>query len=114
MNLHKIWLIAKREYTYNFRRRSFLFTAFGIPLFTIVAMVIVFGLVDKTMSDVSSYKRVGIVDKAGVFVDSNGKSVAALPTPFEVIQSEAVGAEGVTNNTLDGYFVLAPDFMQSG
>ena len=28
----KVWLVLRREYAYNFRRPSFLFTAFGVPL----------------------------------------------------------------------------------
>jgi ABC-2 type transport system permease protein len=114
MDLHKIWLIAKREYLYNFRRRSFLFTAFGVPLITIGAMALVFGLVDRTMGDVSSYKRVGVVDKGRVFVAADGTNLAPLPAPFEIVASEEESTAGIKDSTLDGLYVLPVDFLQTG
>ena len=40
MNFRKIWLIARREYMYNFRRRSYLFTAFVLPIITVGLFVL--------------------------------------------------------------------------
>ncbi|MEP7284788.1 MAG: ABC transporter permease [Chloroflexota bacterium] len=113
MNLHKIWLIARYEYIHNFRRRTFLFTAVGVPLFTIVIMLVVFGLVQQSLTDTSNYKHIGIVDKAGVLVDSAGKPLVKLPEPFEMVTSPEAAA-AVASKSLDGYYIIPADFMSSG
>src|SRR5438094_9524861 len=74
MNLRKIWLIARREYLYNFRRRSFLFTAFVLPLIMVVVMSLIFGFFEQNLEDVSAYKLIGIVDKARVVADQSGQA----------------------------------------
>lgn len=88
MNLRKIWLIARREYLFNFRRRSYLFTAFALPLIIVVVMVLVIGLLTETMESTSSFKAVGIVDKAGVLSDSAGVPTVKLPELFRLESSE--------------------------
>src|SRR5688500_3743596 len=91
VNLHKIWLIARREYLLNFRRRSFLFTVFGVPAITIGATLIVMALVAQQITDTSAYKRVGVVDEAGIFANAENLENAAnstqLEKPFEIIAS---------------------------
>src|SRR5689334_6856532 len=114
MNLRKIWLIAKREYTFNFRRRSFLFAAFGVPLITIVMIGVVLTLVQQAAEDISGYKHVGIVDQDGVLVDSSGASTIKLTAPFEIVASQEAAQAAVEKNALDGYFVIPKGFRQSG
>ncbi len=113
MNLQKIWLIAKREYTYNFRRRSFLFTAFGIPLFTIGIMVIVMGAVTNSIEDIGRYKQVGVVDQANILVDQANKPVIDFPKPFVLMTSTQEADTALQAKTIDGYYVVPPDFMSN-
>ncbi|MFN8419190.1 MAG: hypothetical protein U0528_08115 [Anaerolineae bacterium] len=108
MNIRKILLIAKREYWFNFRRRSFLFTAFVIPLITFGGLFVVFNLLNQTLEDISSYKNIGIVDQASVF-DST-----TLPAPFKLIASEDQAAVDLQSKALDGYYVLGSDFLSTG
>lgn len=116
MNPRKMWLIARREYITNFRRRSFLFAVFGVPILITAITVIVGTLVRQSLEDISAFKRVGIVDKANVFVDANGTLIAGvkLAQPFEIVSSEEQAAEGVQRGTLDGYYVLPANFFANG
>jgi ABC-2 type transport system permease protein len=114
MHLNKIFLIAKREYWVNFRRRSFLFTAFVMPLITFGALALVFSLLNQTLEDVSSFKKVGIVDQAGIFTAPDGKLVITLPDPFVMIESEAQAAADLQSKALDAYYVVPADFMRAG
>ncbi|MBE7512372.1 MAG: hypothetical protein HS103_06105 [Anaerolineales bacterium] len=67
MNLIKLIRIARREYLTNFRRRSFLFTMFGLPIF-LVAIFLIIGVVTTSAIDsIDGFKRIGVVDQAGVF-----------------------------------------------
>jgi ABC-type Na+ efflux pump permease subunit len=89
VNLHKIWLIAKREYQVNFRRKSFLFTAFGMPILLVVIWAVVFGLIAQAIDDTSGFNRVGVVDEAAVITDTDGNLIIELPAPFELFASAA-------------------------
>lgn len=114
MNLRKIWLIARREYLFNFRRRSYLFTAFALPLIIVVVMVLVIGLLTETMESTSSFKAVGIVDKAGVLSDSAGVPTVKLPQLFRLEASEEQASADLQSHAIDGYYVLPADYLRSG
>ncbi len=114
MNLRKIWLIARREYLFNFRRRSYLFTAFALPLIIVVVMVLVIGLLTETMESTSSFKAVGIVDKAGVLSDSAGVPTVKLPELFRLESSEEQASADLQSHAIDGYYVLPADYLRSG
>ncbi len=114
MNPRKIWLIARREFTYNFRRRSFLFTAFVLPLISIAGIGIVMSLLTSVLEDTSAFKNIGIIDKAGVFTDSTGKVMVNPPAPFRLIPTEIQADANLKSSAIDGYYVLPPDFLRTG
>lgn len=105
MSLRKLWLIAKREYLVNFRRKSFLFTAFGMPIFMVVVWAIVFGLMSRVMDDTSGYTRVGVVDQAGIFANYT------LNAPFERMDSPETAASALEAQQIDGYYVIPSNFL---
>ncbi len=113
MNLRKIWLIARREYLFNFRRRSFLFTAFGLPLIFAAGMVLVSTVFAQSLQDTSAFKSVGIVDHAGIFTNPSAATIK-LPSKFQLIDSEAQAKADLKNNTIDGYYVIPADFLATG
>ena len=114
MNLRKIWLIARREYLYNFRRRSFLFTAFIMPLVSIGITVFVISVVAQSQEDISAYKHVGIVDKANVFVDESGNPVIKLPAPFQLMPSDQAATTALKSKAIDAYYGIPVDFLHGG
>lgn len=114
MNFRKIWLIARREYLTNFRRRSYLFTAFGVPLLTIIILAVVFGLIQSAVEDISGFKAIGIVDNAGIFTDPAGAPRIGLTKPFVLVASEEQARADLQALKLDGYYVLPADFITSG
>ncbi len=113
MNPKKIWLIAKREYWVNFRRRTFLFTAFGLPIVLGVVMAVVFGLVQSSVDDISGYKSVGLVDQSGLLA-SEGKPLVKLTKPFVIISSAGEGADLLKAKKIDGYYIIPTSFLQDG
>ncbi len=114
MNLRKIWLIARREYIFNFRRRMYLFTAFGVPVISIGAMVLVMSVFTQSLEDTSSFKVVGIVDQAGVLADKTGAPTVTLPGLFQLIPSEEQAQARLKDGSLDGYYVIPADFVSTG
>jgi ABC-2 type transport system permease protein len=107
VNPRKLWLIAKREYLVNFRRKSFLFTAFGMPIFIVVMWVVVFGLVMRVIDDTSGYTRVGVVDQAGIFASQTPEQ------PFELMESPEVAARALENKEIVGYYVIPTGFLST-
>lgn len=114
MNLRKIWLIAKREFLYNLRRRSFLFTAILMPLISIGGMMLVISLINQSIDDISVYKRVGIVDQAHVFTDQNGTASSTLEEPFFLITDQQNAEQQLRERQIQGYYVIPVDYMQTG
>lgn len=114
MNLKKIWLIAKREFLTNFRRRSFLLMAFGMPILIGVIMVVVFTLVQQNLEDTSGYKAVGIVDQARVLIKEDGSPVFRLPAPFKIIDTPEQAAQQLRDKTIDGYYIIPSNFTSRG
>ena len=69
MSWHKVLLVLRREYLHNFRRPSFLLTAFGIPILSIVAMFAVVQFTVNQETNLDNYQTVGYIDQAGIITD---------------------------------------------
>src|SRR6185295_1248166 len=92
VNLRKVWLIARRDFLFNFKRRSYLFTAFLLPILITVVMGFIFGILQGTLEDVGNFKHIGIVDKSGLILDKSGVPLLAPESPFEIVASEEKAA----------------------
>jgi ABC-2 type transport system permease protein len=134
MSWQKIWLVLRREYRVNFRRPSFLFTAFGVPAISLAAMFLIFQFTLNRETNLDSYRRVGYIDQIGVVTArvtdpeagySNYQPVvnpdlpkpktddsAALETYFEDLQAYA--SQLVLDKQLDAFFVIGPDYVLTG
>ena len=66
MAWEKVKLVLKREYTFNFRRPSFLFTAFGVPALTLVAMFVIIQFTANRETNTDAFQKVGYIDRAGI------------------------------------------------
>ncbi|MCE7949398.1 MAG: ABC transporter permease [Chloroflexi bacterium CFX4] len=114
MSLHKIWLIAKREFWFNLRRRAFLASMFLFPIFFVGLFVLGGALGASSATDISSYTAVGIVDESGIVVRADGTPyLAEMPEPFRLYESVAAAQRAFEAGTLDGYYVLREDFLTS-
>jgi len=127
----KVWLVLRREYTYNFRRPSFLFTAFGVPLISIVAIFLIFQFSVEREANLDKFQRVGYVDRA-MIVEPAGPNPAdytpvtqpdlpmpaadsqpdALPAYFDALEAHA--SEQLLAGELDAYFVIPEHYVLSG
>jgi ABC-2 type transport system permease protein len=114
VSLHKVWLIARREFWFNLRRRSFLAAMFLFPLFFIGFYVLGALLGSSFARDISAYKTVGIVDESGIVVRADGTPyLAELPEPFRLYSAESEARRALEAGDLDGYYVLRADFLKT-
>ncbi|MFN8528941.1 MAG: hypothetical protein U0670_10045 [Anaerolineae bacterium] len=103
----KAWLIAKREFITNIRKRSFLFGAFGVPLFIIAILVVVFAIISDTEENVSRIGNVGYIDQSGVLAQAIDKPETFVPHDDEPTARAALEAEEI-----GAYFLIPADYMQ--
>lgn len=94
--------IAKHEYTYNIRRKEFLFVTFGLPLFILV----IGGLPILLMSSSISHEeyRIGYVDKTGLFD----------PVNFTKYADEELAKKDLFENKITHYFVIPANYTATG
>src|SRR5258708_9484040 len=114
MSLRKVWLIASREFSTTFRRRSCLLAAFGVPFLTLGVLAIVFAVIAQNADDLSAYKRIGIVDQASVMTDASGTALVSIPAPFELFNSIGDAKTALENNSIQGYYVVTPTYLKDG
>lgn len=107
--MHKMWLVAQHEYLTNLKRRSFLFAAFGLPVFIGVVMIIVFGLVGNSEGTLEDAGQVGYVDEAGVLSAAVDK-----PATFTRYDDEATARAALDEGSLGAYFVVPSDYLSMG
>jgi ABC-2 type transport system permease protein len=104
----KVWLVAKREFLFNIKRRSFLFAAFGAPVLTVALMIVVFSVVGQSFSgDVT--QPIGYVDLSGVLVDGIDR-----PDNFTAYPTEAAARAALEQTAVQAYFVVSADYLDSG
>ncbi|MCZ7382909.1 MAG: ABC transporter permease [Candidatus Methanoperedens sp.] len=94
--------IAKHEYTYNIRRKEFLFVTFGLPLFFLV----IGGLPILLMSSSISHEelRIGYVDKTGLFDSMN----------FTKYADEELAKKDLFDNKITHFFVIPANYTATG
>lgn len=107
----KIWLIARREYTYNFRRPMYLFTAFGLPLIIVVVMYLVFTVLIDSETNFAGFEQVGVVDLTPqqFLADVENPDPRFVSYPNEVLAQAALNDE-----TIGAYFVIPADYLATG
>lgn len=114
MSWHKVWLIARREFWFNLRRRSFLASMFLFPVLFIGILVLGGALGSSSASDINSYTAVGLVDQSGVVVRADGTPyLAQMPEPFRLYPAEIDAQRAFEAGELDGYYVLRADFLKT-
>ena len=97
------WItIAKHEYTYNIRRKEFLFVTFGLPLFMFAIMGLPILLVENSMSH-QEY-RIGFVDKTGLLE----------PLNFTGYSNEELAKKDLLDGKITHFFVIPADYEATG
>lgn len=105
----KVLLVLRREYIFNFKRPSFLFTAFGVPLLTLVALFVVFQFVLNRESSLDGWERVAYVDLAGV-LDPAGPN----PDAYRLLENEQIARQQLVDGNLDAYLVVTEGYVFTG
>ncbi len=110
MSWDKMLLVLKREYVFNFKRKSFLFTAFGVPLLTLAAMFLIIRFTVGRESNLADFNRIGVVDRAGIVSDlSTPPGEKDAPEYVLVTDSALTAPEGDDPAAREAYFAALED-----
>lgn len=112
----KLITIVQREYMYYLRKKSFLFTAFGIPLLIMVVLAISIVLIageDETI-DLSGETHYGYVDLSGNNVIPVGIAEDYHNYLFVGYADEAEARAALDDEVIPAYIVITEDYMKSG
>jgi ABC-2 type transport system permease protein len=115
--MHKLWLIARREYVKCTRTKSFLLLTLGLPL-AIVAVVGI-AIVFSNRGPVT----VGYVDEAGIIANSapavvtaSGESVGPDESKvhFQAFSDTLLGQAALSRKEIQALYILPGDYLTSG
>ena len=107
--MRKLWLVIKREFLFNLKQKSFLFTAFGVPLLLMVVFFVIFSVIDSNQGTLEEAGTIGYVDHAGVLAAGINK-----PDTFVPYASEDEARKALDDRTLGAYFVVPENYMVTG
>lgn len=113
--MKKTWLIVIREIKTSLQRRTYLFFAFVLPLLVgLVALILMLRNRESVAAPAPSPAagvRKGIVRQAGALPDTLNPWGQEVLHPFN---DEATAAAALGEGTIDGYYLVAADYIQSG
>ena len=135
--MKKIWLVAKREYRFTVRRKGFIISTLGMPLFFVLMYGIMGGAAVLSMrQSLAKVDSIGIVDQSGLLQASVlpqvQKSLAPEQDATRLLgkaAAAALGEGGISLRSFDtpeaardaflrqeirGYYVVPRDYLQSG
>lgn len=111
----KTFLIARREYIYYLQKKSFLFSAFGVPILIAVVMAISILLSTQgNTTDLSGTTRYGYVDlsEEGIMSDETIRDLYG--ETFQRYGNEEAARAALDSEEIPVYFVISSDYMASG
>ena len=107
--MKKIWTVAKHEYLSNLKRPAFLIAAFGIPIFIVVLMAVVFAITADESSNVESLGNIGYVDASGVL-----EQAIDQPENFVVYETAESAQEALDAGEVGAYAVIPSNYQLVG
>lgn len=109
--MNKIWLVARHEFLTNLTRRSYLFSAFILPIFISGVMALSIGFADDFEDGTDQFNPVGVVDLA---------TLTESTPPFEGdidfvgYADEATALDAFNQGDINGILIIPPDYLQTG
>jgi ABC-2 type transport system permease protein len=104
--MRNIWLVAQHEFITNIRKKSFLFSVFGVPLLMAGIFAIVFLVAEAAEDSGIVAERIGYVDLANLVTVENEKYI--------LLEDAVAAQEALAAQTVDLYFVITPFYVNNG
>jgi ABC-2 type transport system permease protein len=111
MMINRILLIAKREFLSNVKRRSYLFTAFGLPLIIAVAQFAMGAFIQSQSQTTGTLGEIGYVDLTGNQILSQAID---KPEEFTAYPTEEAARTALISGEIGAFFVIPADYVRQG
>ncbi len=106
--MRKLWLVARQEYLNQVKKKSFLLTVFGIPLFLIILFAII---ILVTVMDLDK-RPLGYVDQAGVIIQPESVlSDSTTRMTLRAYQDEEGAQAALAAQEIQAYYLLPSDYL---
>jgi len=114
--MSRVWLTARFEARSHLGRRSFWLTTFVLPAAVVIVVLLVHAFMgdDRGPTLVPSGEQgrpIGYVDASGLL---DAPPIGLPPGLVNQYQSEAAASEALLSGKIDRYYVVAPDYLESG
>jgi ABC-2 type transport system permease protein len=109
--MNRAFFVAKREFLTNVKRRSFLFTAFGLPLLIIAAQIGVGYFVQAQSSSTGSLGSIGYVDLSD---DQVLSQAVQKPPGFRAFKAQELAHAALMADEIGAYFLVPMDYVSRG
>lgn len=112
----RVWLTARFEARSHLARRSFWLTTFVLPATVVIVVLLVQAFISNDHE--SALVPSGKQDRPIGYVDASGLLDAPLtglpPGIVNRYGSEAAASEALLSGAIDRYYIVAPDYLESG
>lgn len=112
--MDKLLRVARREFTYNIRRPSFLFAVLGLPLIFLVVFGIIFLTAQDDETDLNEWGKVGYVDNTPISVLAPGETPETYPDLFVPYENLDTARAALDAGEITAYLELPTVYMLTG
>ena len=109
--MNRVLRVARREFLFNVKRRSFLFTAFGLPLLIIGAQFAIGFFVEQQSRTTGTLGHIGYVD---LTPDQILKLAVGKPDEFQTFADQKTAQAALIADEIGAYFVVPADYVAQG
>lgn len=107
--MNKVFLVAKREFMTNIKQPSFLFAAFGIPIFITLIMVVIMSIAINSATKDLEIGKIAYVDQASII-----SSEIEQAENFVSVETPEQAREMLDAGELGAYIVIPANYFVTG
>jgi ABC-2 type transport system permease protein len=111
--MRKTWAITWHEFVTSFKRPSFLFLTFGLPILTGGGLFLL-GLFGGRFAGQIAAQFEPSIGKPVGYVDQSGLFSGPAPADYIRFDTEAAARQALLDKKIGSYFVIAADYLETG
>lgn len=119
--MNKTLLILRYELINTIKRKSFIFTTIGLPIISVIILMVVTNInrrAPQVLSSVVGERELTSISMSDGYVDP-GRVIQSIPESVPqgaliVFENDAAAQQALEAGEIWGYFIIAPDYLKTG